>query len=214
MLNSRNILKDEIYNNIKNIVILIIVVVTLYNNLSITNLFKFDLDDRLIWAIDFTIYTAILNILYSITNYLLSKNKIHIESTIQNKEEGSNKLVLTGTSPKSVEIIIVAKGKAKKLPNELKVVFPYWVDIQKKPKTYITEDIERNILLIDFNYLISEKERVDLREVITIDLIKNTEENNSDNVKATLKLRLIQKIFSVYFDYKSIDIKIEQGMKQ
>lgn len=207
MVNSRELLKEEIFKNIKSIVILIIVVIALYKNYSITNLFKFDLNDRLVWAIDFTIYTAILNIGFSTISYLINKTKIHIESSIQNKEEGSNRVVLTNTSPKSVELIIIAKGRRKNIPNELKVVFPYWVDIQMKPRPYITEH-NSNIILIDINYLIKEKEYVDLKEVISVDLIKNTDETNSENIEVSLKLNLVKKMLSIRHESKSIQIKI------
>lgn len=207
MLNRRESIKREILTNIKSVSILIIVIILLYNGFSITKLLNRELTDELAWALDFGIYNAVLGILYSVIYYQYLKNKILIKTELLNKKDESNSIILDNEQPQSIMLKICIEGKKRHIPENIKVVFPHWVDIQLKPQRYIKE--ERNTVLIDVNYLIDNRNTIESTNKITIDLIRVTDETNQENVKPWLELGYLDKFTKIDYIYKGINIRVK-----
>src|SRR5690625_354649 len=197
MIDSKKSVKRELNRNIRSISILIIVIVFLYFEWSITGLLRLELSERLIWAIDFSVYSALLSIIFSIIYYLSIRNKVYIKAEILNQKEESSSITLNSDMPERVRLVIDIEGKSRFIPSELKIALPHWIDIQPKPKPYVFDQNENNICIIDINYLIKDKVNVKLTDSITIDLIRNTDEENKEAVEAVLELGLFTRLFFI-----------------
>lgn len=213
-MDKKSILKNELISNLRSISILLLVVFSLYKGLSITEFLKLRLNDDLAWAIDFSIYSALLSIIYSCIHYLIhlfiKQRMININVEIINLNERSSSIILRDRDNESVEIKMHIEGKYRHIPKDIKIVFPYWVDIQPRPKPYIKESNDTsNLLFIDINYLIQNKQCIDLTESITVDLIANSDEDNKESVKAILDVNKFNEIFRINFSSEKIYISID-----
>lgn len=99
------------------------------------------------------------------------------------------------------------EGKYKKFSSKIEIYFPHWIDVQTKPRPFLSFDEDNNTYLIDLESLILNKENISLTESITFDVLKNTDEKNKDLIEAKLKLGLFTKFFKVALENKGIKIK-------
>lgn len=209
MFDKKDAMKQEVKRNIRSLLILIIVVSILYKEWSIIRLLNINMPERMAWALEFGAYSAICSIIFSIISYCVIIRKLFIRIEIINQKEKLGSITLNDESYERINIKIDVEGKKKNVPSEIKIVFPYWLDIQLEPKPYIREEVERNICYIDINYLIRNKDKIKLTEYVPIDLIKNTDEKNQERVNATIELGIRNKLFKIDYKSKGIDIQVE-----
>ncbi|OCX64815.1 hypothetical protein BFM98_07185 [Lysinibacillus sp. AR18-8] len=200
--------KKEIYRNIRNIVILLIVIGLLSINLNITNLFGSIKEySRIHWLIDFSLLQILVSIFISIILYLFHSNRLFIDTKIVSMRDESDTIVLNTDDPVRAFLNIEIEGKRRELQQELKIVFPEWLDVQPENLHYIKE-VENNVLLISIDEITKNREKIKFKRVIFIDLIRTSSvKKNEEEVYQELKLNYIQKAF-IKHNSKTIKIKL------
>ncbi|PFX43526.1 hypothetical protein COL32_14435 [Bacillus pseudomycoides] len=207
MANKKEEIKKEIYRNLRSIAILIIVITLIYFDISLAKQFNFTKDPKIIWAFDFGIYSSLISILFSIIYYFFKGRQLHIELNILNKKEDTNEITLR-ENPEKIHLKLHIEGKYKKVSSTVKIFFPDWIDVQTKPKPYLSFDEDKNTCFIDLECLILNKENVFLTKYITFYILNNEEEKNLvDLVEAKLDLNFFVKYFMVNLENKGIKIK-------
>ncbi|MDR4888230.1 hypothetical protein RGU12_11775 [Fredinandcohnia sp. QZ13] len=199
-------IKSEIKRNLRTIAILIIVIILIYFDISITKLLNFTQDKKIIWTLDFGIYNILVSMLFSVIYYFYKGAKLHIKIDILNKKEDTNEITIRD-NPEEIYMKLNVEGKYKKFSSKIEIYFPHWIDVQTKPRPFLSFDEDNNTYLIDLESLILNKENISLTESITFDVLKNTDEKNKDLIEAKLKLGLFTKFFKVALENKGIKIK-------
>lgn len=207
MADKKKEIKSEIKRNLRSLAILIIVMTLIYFDVSITKLLNFTEDKKIIWTLDFGIYNILVSMLFSVIYYFYKGAKLHIKIDILNKKEDTNEITIRGENPEEIYVKLNVEGKYKKFSSKIEIFFPHWIDVQTKPKPYLSFDEDKNTCLIDLESLILNKENISLTESITFDVLKNTDEKNEDLIEAKLKLGLFTKFSKVVLENKGIKIK-------
>ncbi|MGJ9386102.1 hypothetical protein [Salipaludibacillus sp. CF4.18] len=205
MADKKEEIKSEIKRNLRYIAILIIVIIFIYFDISITKLLNFT-DKKIIWTLDFGIYNILVSMFFSVVYYFYKGAKLHIKIDILNKKEDTNEITIGG-NPEEIYMQLNVEGKYKKFSSKIEIYFPHWIDVQTKPKPYLSFDEDKNTYLIDLESLILNKENISLTESITFDVLKNSDEKNIDLIESKLKLGLFTKFFKVGLENKGIKIK-------
>ncbi|MED4402074.1 hypothetical protein [Metabacillus fastidiosus] len=206
MADKKQEIKSEIKRNLRTIAILIIVIALIYLDISITKLLNFTEDKKIIWTLDFGIYNILVSMLFSVVYYFYKGAKLQIKIDILNKKEDTNEITIR-ENPEEIYVKLNVEGKYKKFSPKIEIFFPHWIDVQTKPKPYLSFDEDKNTCLIDLESLILNKENIALTESITFYVLKNTDEKNQDLIEAKLKLGLFTKFFKVVLENKGIKIK-------
>ncbi|WP_332633124.1 hypothetical protein [Halalkalibacter flavus] len=206
MADKKEEIKSEIKRNLRTIAILIIVIILIYFDISITKLLNFTEDKKIIWTLDFGIYNILVSMLFSVVYYFYKGAKLQIKIDILNKKEDTSEITIR-ENPEEIYVKLNVEGKHKKFSSKIEIFFPHWIDVQTKPKPYLSFDEDKNTYLIDLESLILNKENISLTESITFDVLKNTDEKNKDLIEAKLKLGLFTKFFKVVLENKGIKIK-------
>lgn len=208
MANKKEEIKKEINRNLRSVAILIIVITLIYFDISIAKYLKFTEDSKIIWTLDFGIYNALVSMIFSVVYYYLKDSKLKIEINILNQKEDTNEITLRDSEkPEKIYVKLHVEGKYRKVSSKVEVFFPHWIDVQTKPKPYLSLDENKNTCLIDLESLILNKENVFLTESITFDIIKNDDEKNIDLVEAKLDLDFFTKYFKVNLKREGIKIQ-------
>ena len=208
MLDKKKEMKKEIQKNLKNIVVLGLAVILINLNISITTWMNFTENQKIIWTLDLGIYSALFSIIFSVINYLVKLQKLHINVELLNKPEDVNELKI-GENPRSIRLKITLEGKCREISAPLEVKFPEWLDVQFKPSKYREFDTEHNKVSIDLNYLLAQKKYIKKTDSITFDLIANSEEKNEELVDVDFKIKWYRKWFSINFESNGIHIKVK-----
>lgn len=206
MTDKKEEIKSEVKRNLRSIAILIIVIIFIHFDISIAKLVNFTEDKKIIWTLDFGIYNVLVSMLFSIVYYFYKGAKLQIRIDILNKKEDTNEITIR-ENPEEIYVKLNVEGRYKKISSKVEIFFPHWIDVQTKPKPYLSFDEDKNICLIDLESLILNKENVFLTESITFDIINNSDEKNVDLVEAKLKLGLFTNFFKVVLKNKGIKIK-------
>lgn len=210
MLDKKKELKSEVNKNIRTIVIVALSILLISSGFSLAKILNISNDPKVIWGFDFGIYNAIFSIIVSVITYIVRLRKLFIQVEILHKKEDVNEIKLT-EDPEEIYVKIQIQGSYKKILTPLQIKFPHWIDPQSKPKPYLTFNESDNIFLLDLEKLISGSKNIDKSESITIDIISNTDEKNTDLVESQMDIGFIRKWFSIDFENKGIKIKRKWG---
>ncbi|MFD9275321.1 hypothetical protein NX819_14715 [Bacillus subtilis] len=200
--------KKELKANIRTITILAISLFLINKGISISTLINFTDNDKIKWTLDLGVYTFVLNFIFSLLIYLYLDNKLYCEVSLLNKKEEFNELTIRDTDPEDIFLKIELKGKCRKLKRRMEICFPHWLDPQVKPRPYLEYIEDENKYLIDLNYFMGSKENVTLKESITFNVLKNSDEKNEELIEASLKVSPFKKLI-VGFECKGIRIKLK-----
>ncbi|WP_427127939.1 hypothetical protein ACQCPQ_31060 (plasmid) [Priestia megaterium] len=207
MANKKDEIKSELKRNIRSIAILIIVILLIHFGVSITKIINFTQDKKIIWTLDFGIFNILVSMAFSIIYYFYKGAKLQLKIDILNKKEDTNEITLRERNPEQIYVKLNVEGRYRKLGSKVEIAFPYWIDVQVKPKHFLAFDEGKNICIIDLKRLISNKKNISLTESITFDVINNEYEKNEDLIEAKLELGLFTKFFKLGLENKGLKIK-------
>lgn len=207
MANKKEDIKSEVKRNLRSIAILLIVLLLMHLGVSITKITNFTEDKKIIWTFDFGILNTLVSMLFSFIYYFYKGRKLQIKINILNKKEDINEITLRERNPEEIYVKLNVEGRYKKFSSKVEISFPHWIDVQIRPKHYLTFDEEKNTCHIDLKSLIANKDNISLTESITFDVINNDNDKNEDLIEAKVKLGLFAKFFKIGIENKGIKIK-------
>ncbi|MCU5582469.1 hypothetical protein OCF65_18705 [Bacillus toyonensis] len=206
MADKKEEIKKEINRNLRSIAILIIVIGLIYFDISIAKYLNFTQDPKIIWALDFGIYNSLISMIFSVVYYILKDKKLQVEINILNKKEDTNEITLR-ENPEEIYVKLHVEGKYKKVSSKIEIVFPDWLEVQVRPNSYVSFNDEKNMCLIDLESLISQKENICLTKSVTLDIINNEPEKNTDLIEPKLAISFWAKFFKIDLQKKGIKIQ-------
>lgn len=206
MADKKEEIKKEINRNLRSIAILIIVIGLIHFDISIAKYLNFTQDPKIIWALDFGIYNLLISMIFSFVHYILKDKKLQVEINILNKKEDTNEITLR-ENPEEIYVKLHVEGKYKKISSKIEIVFPDWLEVQVRPNSYVSFNDEKNMCLIDLESLISQKENICLTKSVTLDIINNEPEKNTDLIEPKLAISFLAKFFKIDLQKKGIKIQ-------
>lgn len=206
MANKKEEIKSELKKNLRSIAILLLVILLINLGVSIAKIMNFTEDKKIIWTLDFGVLNILVSMIFSIIYYFYRGAKLQINIDILNKKEDTNEITIR-EDPEKIYVKLNIEGKYRKVSSNIGIFFPHWIDVQTKPKPYLSFDEDKNTYFINLESLIKNKDNISLTESITFDIIKNEDEKNEDLIEAKLPLGIFAKFFKVGLENKGIKIK-------
>ncbi|MFP7236008.1 hypothetical protein [Bacillus altitudinis] len=163
---------EDLKGYLKNLTVVLVTVLLLSNNISISEGILKITPGRLSWFLDIGIYTFITLLIISLLKLFYSQRLFKIECYFYfDKEYKNNEINLIPNKSEKIYLFISVRGDVKFLPTSIKISYSESLSLQTKSHPAILVDDENNTYTINLEKLFAQQDYIEEDNEISFDLI-------------------------------------------